>query len=71
MALATEWAENEWEAEFWAGHLVVTHPSGECAEVGLRDAQGRNITLREFRSSVKSHGVTKACRTFWKLRANA
>ena len=69
--MQTEWTENGWEAEYFAGHLIITHPDGTAAEVGLRDDKGRNITLAQFRSGVRSHGITKACSTFWKLRAAA
>lgn len=71
MTQTTEWRENGWEADYFAGHLILTNPQGDLAEVGLRDtATGRNITLRQWRSSVKTHGVTRSAETFWKLRAS-
>jgi hypothetical protein len=70
MADLVTWEADGWEADWWAGHLVITSPDGDCANVALRDtATGRDITLSQFRASVKTHGVRKACEVFWKLRA--
>lgn len=63
----TEWKENGFEAEYFAPYLCLTAPDGRTALVLLKDANARNITLQQFRSSVKSHGVEKSCRVFFLL----
>lgn len=70
MAALTEWAADGWEAEYYSPYLVLTTPQGDTGLVGLTSA-GRNVTLQQFRSSVASHGVLRACQVFWELRANA
>lgn len=70
MANVDYWEADGWEADWFSPYLCLTSPAGEVATVGLKDTEtGRNITLSQFRSSVKSHGVKKACEVFWKLRA--
>lgn len=64
----TTWTAEGWEADFFAGFLVLTDPNGECRAMQLK-SNGRLNTLNEFRSSVKTHGVLKACQVFWKLAA--
>ncbi len=46
----------------------LTAPDGGTGLVQLTQG-GRNVTLHQFRSSVASHGVTRACAVFWRLRA--
>lgn len=66
----TEWTEDGWEAEYYAGWLILTTPTGEVGSVQITaTASNRNVTLNQFRSAVKTHGVKRACETFWKLRA--
>lgn len=66
----TAWHTKGWEAEYFAPYLCITSPDGNTGLVQLKDTKtGRNITLRQFRSSVLSHGILRACQTFWKLRA--
>lgn len=68
MPALTEWQENGWEAEYYAPYLCLTAPDGAAGLVQLTQG-GRNVTLHQFRSSVASHGVTRACAVFWRLRA--
>jgi len=64
------WQESSWEAEYHSPYLVLTNPEGESALVQIREG-GRNVTLNQFRSSTKSHGIMRACQVFWKLRATS
>ncbi len=68
MPALTEWQENGWEAEYYAPYLCLTAPDGAAGLVQLMQG-GRTVTLNQFRASVASHGVTRACEVFWKLRA--
>ena len=59
-----------YEADYYNGWLVITDKTtkkNEC--VHLTNNNGRNITLAQFKSSIKSHGLNKACATFVKLAA--
>ena len=68
--METEWNESGWQAEYYSPYLCITNPNGESGVVILNQS-GRNVTLNQFRNSVKTHGVTRASEVFWKLRANA
>lgn len=68
MPTPTEWKADQWEAEYYAPYLCLTAPDGASGLVLLRQ-NGRNVTLSQFRASVKSHGIKRACEVFWKLRA--
>ncbi|UFS66931.1 hypothetical protein LO749_20775 [Paracoccus denitrificans] len=71
MNLPNLWQEAGWEADWCSPYLIISNPAGECASVVIEDsATRRNITLKQFRDSVETHGITKACGVFWKLRAN-
>lgn len=63
----TEWSENGYEAEYFTPYLCLTAPDGRTALVQLKDDKRRNITLQQFRSSVASHGIEKACSVFFML----
>lgn len=66
----TAWHVKGWEAEYFAPYLCITSPDGTTGLVQIKDTKtGRNVTLPQFRSAVMSHGVMRACQTFWKLRA--
>ena len=70
MTQITAWHTKGWEAEYFAPYLCITAPDGEPGLVQIKDTKtGRNVTLAQFRSAVASHGVLRACQTFWKLRA--
>ena len=64
----THWHTKGWEAEYYAPYLCLTAPNGDTGLVQMHQ-NGRNVTLAQFRSSVGSHGVQRACEVFWKLRA--
>lgn len=66
----TGWVAEGWGADWWSGRLAITHPHGDCGVVAIRDvATGRDVTLQQWRAAVKSHGVARAAKTFWELRA--
>ena len=57
-----------YDADYLGGIMVITkNETGEMRKVSLRNAKGHNITLSQFRSSVKSHSFNRACETFFKL----
>lgn len=57
-----------YDADYLGGIMVITkNETGEMRKVSLRNAKGQNITLSQFRSSIKSHNFDRACETFFKL----
>ena len=55
-------------ADYLGGVLVITDKtSNTLHSVSLRDANGHNITRKQFLAGVKSHGLDCACSTFKKL----
>ena len=59
-----------YEVDYHQGWLVITEKAtnkNECVQ--LTNNNGRNITLSQFKSGIKSHGLDKACATFLKLAA--
>ena len=66
--MQTEWKADGWEAEYFAPYLCLTAPDGATGLVVLKQG-ARNVTAQQFRASVSTHGVLRACQTFWKLRA--
>ena len=58
------------EIDYHNGWLVITDKAtGKPECVQLTNNKGRNITLNQFKSGIKSHGLDKACKTFLKLAA--
>jgi len=58
------------EVDYYKGWLVIHDTAtkqNECVQ--LKNDKGRNITLNQFKSGVKTHGVDRACRVFLKLAA--
>ncbi len=56
------------QADYLNGILVITcAATNECESITLNDDRGRNITLLQFKSGIKSHGMDKACQTFLRL----
>ena len=63
-----DYSSDSYEADYWQGVMVITDKStGKCGSVSLRNANGRNVTLSQFKSCVKSHGVDRALRTYARL----
>ena len=65
-----EYETDRYEVDYHAGWLVITdkeNSRNEC--VKLTNNKGRNITLSQFKSSVKTGGIDKACTVFLKLAA--
>jgi hypothetical protein len=58
------------EVDYHNGWLVIMEKETSRQEcVQLCNKNGRNITLTQFESGLKSHGIDKTCRTFLKLAA--
>ena len=58
------------EVDYHNGWLVIMEKETSRQEcVQLCNKNGRNITLTQFKSGLKSHGIDKTCRTFLKLAA--
>lgn len=69
--MQTEWQGGGWTAEFYAPYLVLTNPDGESGIVQVKDSgTGRNITRKAFAADAEKYGAEKACKVYWKLRAN-
>ena len=65
-----EYETERFEVDYHAGWLVITDKENKRNEcVQLTNNKGRNITLSQFKSSVKSSGIDKACSVFLKLAA--
>jgi hypothetical protein len=58
------------EIDYHNGWLVIKDKETNRQEcVQLTNNKGRNITLNQFKSGIKSHGLNKTCKTFLKLAA--
>lgn len=58
---------DKYEVDIWQNTLVITcKQTGDMRQVSLK-TNGRASTKREFVSCIKSHGIERACETFWKL----
>ena len=63
-----DYESEQFEADYWQGVMVITDKAtGQCGNVSLRDSNGRNVTLSQFKSCVNSHGVDKALQTYARL----
>jgi len=63
-----EYESDTYEADYWQGVMVITDKAtGQCGNVSLRDVKGRNVTLSDFKSCIKSHGVDRALRAYARL----
>jgi len=65
-----DYITEKFEVDYYKGWLVIYNKATKNPEcVQLRNDKGRNITLNQFKSGVKTHGVNHACKTFLKLAA--
>ena len=65
-----DYETERFEVDYHAGWLVITDKENKRSEcIQLKNNNGRNITLSQFKSSVKSSGIDKACSVFLKLAA--
>lgn len=65
-----DYETERFEVDYHAGWLVITDKGNNRSEcVQLTNSKGRNITLSQFKGSVKSSGIDKACSVFLKLAA--
>lgn len=59
---------DQYEGDYWQGVMVITNKeTGQCGNVSLRDSNGRNVTLSQFNSCIKTHGVVRALHTYARL----
>ena len=66
-----DYTTDTYEADYHAGLLVITDKLSDAAYmVQLRNRSGRNVTLSQFKSCIRSHGIDRACSTFINLAAN-
>lgn len=63
-----EWNTESHDAIYYSGHLVITNKANnKCGIVRLNDINGRDITLKQFRNGIKTHGIDKTISVFAKL----
>jgi hypothetical protein len=66
-----DYTTDTYEVDYHAGLMVITDKLNDTAYmVQLRNRSGRNVTLSQFKSCIRSHGINQACSTFIKLAAN-
>ena len=76
MKLKTIYDDQNYLVE-WYGYnggilSIDDHTTGESCLVGIkRISTGRDISISEFKSSLKSHGIVKAVATFQKMAATS
>lgn len=60
-----------YESDYWQGVLVITDKkTGKVGSVSLLDSRKRNITQKQFKSCIKSHGLERTFETWSKLVTN-
>jgi len=65
-----DYITEKFEVDYYKGWLVIYNKATKNPEcVQLRNDKGRNITLNQFKTGVKTHGVDHDCKTFLKLAA--
>jgi hypothetical protein len=63
-----DYESDQYECDIWQGRVIITcKESKRCGIVSLLNSNGRNITLSQFKSCIKSHGVERTLSTFAKL----
>jgi len=63
-----EYESDQYEGDYWQGVMVITDKAtGQCGSVSLRDSNGRNVTLNQFKPCIKTHGVERTLSNFARL----
>jgi len=63
-----DYESTQYECDIWQSRIVITcKESRKCGIVSLINSKGRNITLNQFKSCIKSHGIEKTLSVFAKL----
>jgi len=64
-----DYESDRFECDIWGGKVILTDKTtGKVGFVGLKDTMtGRDIAVRELRSSIKTHGVDRTLDVFAKL----
>ena len=66
-----DYTTDTYGVDYHAGLMVITDKLNDTAHmVQLYNRSGRNVTLSQFKSCIRSHGINHACSTFIKLAAN-
>jgi len=66
-----DYESDKYECDIWQGRVIITcKESKRCGIVSLLNSNGRNVTLNQFKSGLKSHGVERTLSTFAKLVTN-
>lgn len=64
-----DYESDRFECDIWGGRVILTDKeTGACGFVALRDTMtGKDITIKELKASIKSHGVERTLDVFSKL----
>jgi len=62
-----DYTTEQFEVDYWQGVLVFTNKETTEARVLKLYKNNRLATLNEFKSCIKSHGLDRACETFFRI----
>jgi len=64
-----DYTTEKFEVDYWQGLLVFTNKETTETKVLKLYKNKRLATLNEFKSCIKSHGLERACETFFRIAA--
>ena len=64
-----DYTTDKFEVDYWQGVLELTDKETTETRVLKLYKNNRLATLNEFKSGIKSHGLERACETFFKIAA--
>jgi len=64
-----DYTTEKFEVDYWQGLLVFTNKETTETKVLKLYKNKRLATLNEFKSCIKSHGLDRACETFFRIAA--
>jgi len=64
-----DYTTDKFEVDHWQGVLVFTNKETTETKVLKLYKNNRLATLNEFKSCIKSHGLERACETFFRIAA--
>jgi len=62
-----DYTTDRFEVDYWQGVLVFTNKETTETKVLKLYKNNRLATLNEFKSCIKSHGLDRACETFFRI----
>jgi len=62
-----DYTTEKFEVDYWQGLLVFTNKETTETKVLKLYKNKRLATLNEFKSCIKSHGLDRACETFFRI----